>query len=1689
MQEIKKPNFVKNRKLAKTTMFTAIFIFAMLLVSSTAPAANISTRNEIIVANTAPASLSNELSARYSTSVETSSSGAKPFSAVDILTEGFEGGTMPPAGWTHIQYNPVETWETLTVDPHSGIYHADCQYDSTYTDVQDEWLISPSMDFTGYDEVYLSFWWFMSYYWGVSPYDNYDTNVYVSTDSGGNWTLVWNEDSIGTFYSWTYYDATFGTHVDLSAYNTYTDVIIGFQYEGWDGAETGIDDINVYGVIIGADDVGVTSIDAPATGTATGPITPEVTVENFGSAAQTDVPVTMDITAYGTPTYYFCDGFEDVVPGYYDMPTGWTVSTTNPTGTWYTYSSSSTYSASTYPRIQESGSDGNAQDESLISPAIDCSALSTVELRLPYFYFYAYSPDYANATIYVTNDSGTTWNQVVQYTATSTGAKNLDVTTYAAGYSNVQFKFRFESDADATLSSYWYFDYMWVGDPTVGAWGTYGDNPPLGWTIERFDTAAWDANHWYKYSSSSYDMYGSAARIAYASPYPEINDNLTSPSIDCSGMSTVILQFNCYHYAYTSYLNEGYVQISTDGGITWIDVDDYKIVPPGSYGYSIQYEWYNGYDITGFAAGESDLKVRFHFTRPAGKTSGYWYLDNVRVHDGSGSFKFIETFDASTSSLSGSGGCVYFTNFKNYIHDTWGGKWDWKFTRAPYYNNKWWQTTSSSDPVCTPIEGSYMAQHYNCYQGLSAMLYSIIPLDVSAANTLKMSFWMYHDTQVGTPGVLDILASHDGITWNTMGSFLRNDGSANGWYQHVVDLTGYEDDTALQIAFKYTADYVAYMNIDDVCVFDPGLILEYSETVLTDIPARASVQVTFPAWTPDAWHVLEDVSVLYDVYAATELVGDEVPANDGQLALVNLYYPFMHDLSVISIDSPNANGPGQTQEVKATVMNLGQYPERNFFVPVQIGEKIYTTDGYFNNFEANDGGFVSGGTSMWAWGTPTSGPGAAYSGTKLWATVLGGNYIQGHATLDTAAITVPTGGDLSFWHWYDYENAYDGYNVKISTDGGTTWTLIMPLGGYTGTANSANPLYPEPIWTNHVQKYWEYEEFDLAAYEGMSVKFRFDMGADSSVFYPGTYLDDILVGTLTVTIDAEYDESAAVASWLQPGQSIQLTYPDWTPENLGLGVSGDIEYGILGDHTLAADTNAGNDEALAEIVLSFWHDVKIKSITSPADGGRDLLFHQRPFTPTESWTFRTSASTYLCQDDFWDLTAPIGNIEFWGLCLIYSAGWTPGNPNTLPFQVKFYEAGTTPGAVVGTYDLAAITPVNTGQTYSGFTMYYWSYDITPAVPLTAGWMSIQSQTAPDNAWLLWAGSPEGNVNMYQQGASPPQVAGDCAFNLSGTASPVPPVQLYVAPGVQSISSIVANVGTFTEEDLTCYAEVWEYISDPNGTIVYQAQVDNIDLDPFTGEESCAFGSYDFQDPGVYGLFLNIPLTNDDVQNNNIKNLGIGVDDTAPESTHTLTPGAPNGENGWYITDVKVKLEAEDPEVDGIASGVKEIKYKIDAGGWQTYTGEITVSAEGPHTVKYYAVDNVDNTEPENEVTFKIDKSGPEITLSYEVTGGIPLTGYTVVFTATANDEHSGMDKVEFYMQGYIQDTVSGPGPIYQWTITNYNPDLAATFKAIGYDLAGNTAEDIEEDPVSHSNNVVNGVAQPIVKTVKLNLGR
>ena len=98
---------------------------------------------------------------------------------------------------------------------------------------------------------------------------------------------------------------------------------------------------------------------------------------------------------------------------------------------------------------------------------------------------------------------------------------------------------------------------------------------------------------------------------------------------------------------------------------------------------------------------------------------------------------------------------------------------------------------------------------------------------------------------------------------------------------------------------------------------------------------------------------------------------------------------------------------------------------------------------------------------------------------------------------------------MSFWHWYNMETNYDGGNVKVSTDGGTTFQVVTPARGYDGIARSGNAGIPgEPCFTN-IKEFWQEDVFDLSAFAGQSVIIRFHFGSDGSVQRSGWYVDDV----------------------------------------------------------------------------------------------------------------------------------------------------------------------------------------------------------------------------------------------------------------------------------------------------------------------------------------------------------------------------------------------------------------------------------------------------------------------------------------------------------------------------------------------------------------------------------------------------
>jgi hypothetical protein len=312
-----------------------------------------------------------------------------------------------------------------------------------------------------------------------------------------------------------------------------------------------------------------------------------------------------------------------------------------------------------------------------------------------------------------------------------------------------------------------------------------------------------------------------------------------------------------------------------------------------------------------------------------------------------------------------------------------------------------------------------------------------------------------------------------------------------------------------------------------------------------------------------------------------------------------IQYP--HDISVQGITEPKSqNAAPITPIVK--VKNVGLNTEYDVPINLLIGKELIT--GAVEDFEADNGSYIHAAknTDNWQWGAPTSGPMGAHSGSNVWATVLNGPYPNNMWTLlMTPEFTVPSGATFNYWQWYQFESGWDGGNVKISTDGGTTFNLITPEGGYPGVLSSNPYMTGQPGFTGTGVTSWNQVNFDLSAYEGMEAIILWEAASDSSVTYAGWYIDD--VGFTTTTWVNEYDQTYTIPV-INPDQVMNLTFPTWTPADLGSVENTNINYNAEATNQMVPDNNSANDYKSKMFTLHFGYfdDVALTQIVSPVSG-------------------------------------------------------------------------------------------------------------------------------------------------------------------------------------------------------------------------------------------------------------------------------------------------------------------------------------------------------------------------------------------------------------------------------------------------------------------------------------------------------
>jgi hypothetical protein len=240
----------------------------------------------------------------------------------------------------------------------------------------------------------------------------------------------------------------------------------------------------------------------------------------------------------------------------------------------------------------------------------------------------------------------------------------------------------------------------------------------------------------------------------------------------------------------------------------------------------------------------------------------------------------------------------------------------------------------------------------------------------------------------------------------------------------------------------------------------------------------------------------------------------------------------------------------------------------------------------------------------------------------------------------------------------------------------------------------------------------------------------------------------------------------------------------------------------------------------------------------------------------------------------------------------------------------------------------------------------------------------------------------------------------------------------------------------------------EFFISPNSSITFTVS-DPVRYGTSTGVAFTEFRVDGSSVPGfnLYEGPFNLPAGLHTVEYRSADNAGnledvrlraVTVDAYPPESGLLLS--GTTGQGGWYVSPITTVIIS----TDGL-SGVKATHYSIDGASVVVYASSLAVVSEGRHTLEFYSVDNVGNTEAPHEVSFGIDQSSPVVAYSLAPQpdpNGWSRTSVDVVFTGT--DAVSG---IAYCSSSF---TVSGEG--VGLPVAGYCSDYAGWTSAVAFSL-------------------------------------
>ena len=591
---------------------------------------------------------------------------------------------------------------------------------------------------------------------------------------------------------------------------------------------------------------------------------------------------------------------------------------------------------------------------------------------------------------------------------------------------------------------------------------------------------------------------------------------------------------------------------------------------------------------------------------------------------------------------------------------------DWSYGKIRYGSGESWSVADDS-----AYGGSYSMDsgHRMDESPLPADNWAASPsmdlsLPVEASLQMYIAYYAYY-----TYDGFQVQASPDGgTTWN----LLTPDADNEKQYYVIYNYAYYNNPLRGQKGYAYYGSSTGFTYSPDPQGFKKATF------DLTEYCGNPDVKIRFVT----GWGTLPTAYPYYDSFMRVD-----------DVAVTGLVYN--NNVGLNGFDLPDPLGVDSTVAIETEVINAGLINQDSGATKVRlqlgpIGVETYAMsedfESYASESEAITAGWTSSDdcniTSCPNWGTygeagfvlnDDEGDGDE---STSWGPD-GGEFQMYYGGGSTEVVTPGldfsgTESDLSLTlkHRYNFDyyagyTSYNGGQVQISLDGGTTYSMIEPVGGYPGTmynyAGYGNPLYGQKGFVHcgdcsgvsggagdDKDKYVS-STFDMAAYSGMDdVRIKFITGMYSyqwpgdgehwhidSLSFTGTGMASVAKSqTWDITGDGTLGEFMSGASqtvgldyyFQVPGQ-YKIVFDTWIGDNPSSGIdefAGDNSLGLARETMFTVGGTTADDTTNQKKVDDNGRIMYNSGWSAQKDGG-----------PAEGFMFRPSATTGATTAPVW----------------------------------------------------------------------------------------------------------------------------------------------------------------------------------------------------------------------------------------------------------------------------------------------------------------------------------------------------------------------------------------------------------------------------------------------------------------------